>query len=250
MKPTNRIEYCVLDYRLLCAKFTTMKNVVLLMFIFLSFNSYSQMNEVSGGNIGLSFFGGGKLNSSSTSSSYSAGLMWGVGITTAIRNIIFPEVSYGSSKTMYGADTLGNALENNSNELGMGINSKIPIYNLSLGKSSKGECWYLNIKFLLDYKYSVNFKNKTNFTYTSQNDHLLNLGIGINPKYSGGHKSRVAWSYFYDVGYRLDLNKNDGFSIDDQTDWKQNGFFFRLTIVHHKTSDFLGGNKPKKSYKC
>ena len=225
-----------------------MKSLLFLILMLCSINYYSQMNEVTGGNIGLSLLGGGKLNSSGNIA-YSPDILWGVGVTTALGDIIFPEVHYMRSKTNYGINYLGRGLMNNTSTLGIGLNTKLPVYSLSLGKSSKGECWYMNIKLLVDYIYSVNFKNKTNFTYTNQNDHVLSLGLGINPKYSGGHKSRVAWSYFYDFGYRLDLNKNDGFSIGDQTNWKQNGFFFRLTIVHYKTSDFLGGNKEKKSYK-
>jgi len=227
-----------------------MKKIGCLLLVLICFHVKAQMHEVSGGNIGVTLFGGGKMNTSSASDiKYSNGLIAGIGLTTSLAEVIFPEIHYSFASTKYGVDSIGNILENKSNVLGMSLNSKIPVYSLSLGKSSKWECWYMNIKLLLGYNYSINLSNKNNFNYLNKNDQLLEVGLGINPRYSGGHKSRVAWSFIYDFVYRLDFNKNDRFSIENQSDWKQNGFFFRLTILHYKTFDFLGGTSKKKSYK-
>ena len=80
-----------------------MKSLLFLSLILFSINYYSQMNEVTGGNIGLSLLGGGKLNSSDNID-YSPGILWGVGVTTALSDIVFPEVNYMCSKTNYGID--------------------------------------------------------------------------------------------------------------------------------------------------
>ncbi len=219
--------------------------------ILLSFNISSQMHQVSGGNIGLVAFGGMSTNKSSLENyKTNGGYFFGVGATTSIKNFLFPEIHYSLSDVNYGTnDSLNLNYQNKNQSLGFSLNSKLHFYSLRLGKSTKGECWWLNLKLLAGYNYALHFSNKSNFqSFANQNDSRLEFGLGINPKYSGGHKSRVAWSYFYDIVYRLDLNKNNNFKLQDASGWQQNGIFFRVTILHHKTSDFLGGNQKKKSY--
>jgi hypothetical protein len=206
------------------------------------FNS-AQMNEVSGGNIGLSANGGLILNSPS-----GAGFGFEAGVTTSFGGMIFPELNYSKRTESYGVDSLNTELSSSSSFLGLGVNNKIPIWSLKLGKSTKGECWWLNFKLLLDYNYRWMLNNTSNFNFTKGNESGLNLGLGLRPAYSGGHKSRVAWSYYYDVYYRLDLNKSKHPEISSES-WKQNGLFFRVTVVHHKTSDFLdSGINKRKAY--
>jgi len=227
-----------------------MKCFIVVFVTIISITSHSQMNEVTGGNIGVSLFGGMKYNTS-TSKAYKAptGFLLGAGVTTSIAGVLYPEINYAYSKVGYGVDSLANLLETKTNCLGLNLNAKIPAFFFSLGKSSKGECWGVNINLLAGYVYGINFNNRSNFNYINKNDQALEIGIGIRPEFSGGHKSRVAWSYNYELVYRFDLNRNSNFSIENNSGWKQNGLFFRLTIMHYKTSDFLGGNKKKKSYK-
>jgi hypothetical protein len=199
---------------------------------------------VSGGNFGVSLNGGYVINRPTGS-----GFGFGAGLTTSFREVVFPEVSYSYQSESYGADSLATDLGNTSNALGLGLNNKIPVFDISLGKSNKGECWHLLLKLLIDYKYNFMLSQKANFAFEKQNNHGFNFGLGFRPSYSGGHKSRVAWSYFYDVYYHLDLNKNDQMALQ-QSGWKQNGIYFRLTILHYKTSDFLNnGIDKKKAYK-
>jgi hypothetical protein len=201
------------------------------------------MNEVSGGNIGLSANGGLVLNSPE-----GKGFGFGAGLTTSLGGMIFPEVNFSKRSESYGVDSLGTTRSGSSSFLGLGLNNKIPIWTIQLGKSSKGECWYLGVKFLLDYNYRWALKNTSNFNFTKANESGLNLGIGIKPSYSGGHKSRVAWSYYYDIYYHLDLSKTNHPDISAGS-WKQNGLFFRVTVTHHKTSDFLdSGINKRKAY--
>ncbi len=221
-----------------------MKIKLLIIAFFLSAPFYSQLHEVSGGNVGVSLNAGIVKNSP-----VGSGFGFNGGITTSFRELIFPEVSFGYQSESYGFDSLSNEILNVSNNLGLSLNSKIPIWDISLGKSSKGECWHLLLKVLFDYKYSLMLRQVSTFDFDKQNNHGLNLGVGFRPAYSGGHKSRVAWSYFYDVYYHLDLNKNNQMALQ-QDGWKQNGLYFRLTILHYKTSDFLNnGIDKKKAYK-
>ncbi len=209
------------------------------------------MHQVSGGNIGLVAFGGLSNNKTNLENySTKGGYFFGVGATTSIKNFLFPEVHYSFSDLNYGNnDSLGLIYQNKTQSLGFSLNSKLHFYSLRLGKSSKGECWCLNLKLLAGYSFALHFSDKSSFQdFSSQNDNRLEFGLGINPKYSGGHKSGVAWSYFYDIVYRLDLNKNNSFNLHNATGWQQNGIFLRVTILHHKTTDFLGGNQKKKSY--
>ncbi len=204
----------------------------------------AQLHEVSGGNVGISLNGGYVMNTPKGS-----GFGMGGGLTTTFGEVLFPEVFYQFQKETYGSDSLANDLSAASHNLGLGLNSKIPIFHFSLGKSSKGECWWLNFKLLLDYKYAWMLSNKSNFNFEQANNHGFNFGLGIRPAYSGGHKSRVAWSYFYDVYYHLDINKNNQLALQE-TGWKQNGIYLRLTILHYSTSDFLdNGINKKKAYR-
>lgn len=221
-----------------------MKILSALVFLLFTSINYAQVHEVSGGNIGISLNGGLIMNTPT-----GAGYGFGGGLTTGFGEVLFPEVSYQFQKETYGLDSLGAEQSAQSNNLGLGLNSKIPIFHFKLGKSSKGECWWLNFKLLIDYKYAWMLSNKANFNFNKANNHGFNFGLGLRPSYSGGHKSRVAWSYFYDVYYHLDLNKNDQLALQE-TNWKQNGVYFRITILHHTTSDFLKtGIDKKKAYK-
>jgi len=227
-----------------------MKYLALLTFSVLCLSGSAQMNEVSGGNIGLTIHAGAETNASSLDYKSPLGMVYGFGLTTRLADLVFPTVQFESSSLKYGfADSNTTMFTNRSSSLGLGANFKIPVFSIALGKSNKGECTYLRMKLLVGYNYAINFKDKANFDYVNKNDQQLEFGFGINPRFSGGHKSRVAWNYYFDFVYRFDLNKNNGFTTVNGTDWTQNGFFFRFTVLHHKTSDFLGGNKPKKSYK-
>jgi hypothetical protein len=218
--------------------------ILVLFLTTLSSISYSQLYEVSGGNFGVSANAGYILNNPK-----GAGYSFGGGLTTSFGELFFPEVNYSFQKEGYGSDSSGINLSNSSHQLGLALNNKIQVFTLSLGKSNKGECWHLMFKLLLDYRYAWTLANNSNFAFEKQNDSGFNFGLGIRPSYSGGHKSRVAWSYFYDVYYHLDLNKNNQMALQENG-WKQNGLFFRMTILHYKTSDFLSnGFDKKKAYK-
>jgi len=222
--------------------------LVFLLFFLLKFIP-AQMNERIGRPFGISAFGGLKMNSSMDGYKNSSGFLTGFGVTTSIANVVFPELNYSFSNTSYGEDSIGKNLINKSKSLGFSLNSKISAFYISLGKSSKQECWGLGVKLLLGYNYSLNFKNDFNFNYVNQNDSGLELGLGINPTYSGGHKSRVSWSYYYEIIYRLDLNKNNQFAIDTHSAWQQNGLFIKLTVLHYNTFNFLARPSKEKSYK-
>lgn len=212
--------------------------------LFTSIIGFGQAYEKSGGNIGLSFNGGMVMNTPK-----GTGHGFGAGITRGFGEVLFPEVSYQFQQESYGADTLAIEQTAASNNLGLGLNTKIPLFKVSLGKSSKAECWWLNFKLLLDYKYSWMLSNKSNFAFNKQNNNGFNFGLGIRPQYSGGHKSRVAWGYFYDVYYHMDLNKNNQPALA-AGNWKQNGIYFRITILHYSTTDFLeNGINKKKAYR-
>ena len=221
-----------------------MKKVLTYFSFLIVISSHAQVHEVSGGNYGVSLNGGLVMNTPT-----GKGFGFGAGITTGIKELIFPEISYSYQNESYGLDSSQVELSNTSNFIGLGLNNKIPIFDISLGKSNKGECWHLLLKLLFDYKYNFMLSQKSNFSFEKLNTHGFNFGLGLRPAYSGGHKSRVAWSYFYDVFYHLDLNKNDQMALQE-SGWKQNGIYFRLTILHHKTSDFLNnGINKKKAYK-
>jgi len=214
---------------------------LLVILCFLPFSPFAQMNEVSGGNIGLNLSAGSLLMKPS-----GGGFEQRLGVTSSLAEVIFGDVSIASSQERYTFDSLPD-FTNNVLKLGLSINNKIPIYSLKLGKSNRGECWYFNFKFLLDYKFDKILRTSTNFS--NSNQHGLNLGLGLRPSYSGGHKSRVAWSFFYDVFYHMDLNNSINPAISSEN-YRQNGVYFRLTVLHHKTYDFLDqGINKKKAYK-
>lgn len=200
---------------------------------------FSQLATVTGGNVGASVSVGALLNQPG-----GGGFGTSVGLTTGIREIFFPEIDYTFYKANYGEDSQGNSLKNQSFLLGMGLNNKIPIGSIKMGKSNKLECWVLNLKLLLDYKYKIKLSNQSNFGYPSGDEQLLNLGLGMRPWFSGSHKSRVAWTFFYDLYYQFDLNT----SSYSGWNFKQNGVYLRFTFLHHKTADMLGGSSKKKSY--
>lgn len=221
-----------------------MKSITLLITLLINISIMSQAYEKSGGNFGISLNGGYVLNSPKGN-----GFGFGAGITRGFGEVLFPEVSYQFQSETYGVDSLNEMQTSTSNNLGLGLNSKIRIFRIKLGKSSKVECWWLNVKLILDYKYAWMLSNKSNFNFNKFNNHGFNFGLGIRPAYSGGHKSRVAWSYFYDVYYHLDLNKNNQMALQENG-WKQNGLYFRLTILHYSTSNFLeNGINKKKAYR-
>jgi len=230
-----------------------MKALLIVFFSFFILSFEAQMHEKTGKNIGMSFYGG--LNYTSVKEStlkFNPNYFYGAGITRSFRDIIFPEVNYTSSKSIYGLnDTIGkfdSELVNVNHSLGLSLNSKLTMFRFSLGKSNKGECTWLNVKLLLGLNYSFHFQNKANFPMSHKNDFFLESGIGILPKYSGGHKSRVAWSYYFDLVFRYDATKNTSFMVNDVTGFRNNALMLRLTIVNYRTYDFLGGNQKKKSY--
>lgn len=217
------------------------KCLLLTMFIVLGLNSFGQLATVTGGNYGLSLSGGLLMNKPTGSG-------WGgdIGITTSFFEVVFPTINYGYMNSTFGFDSTGREYINKSHFLGLGVNNKIPFFSLRMGKSKHQECWYLNLKLLFDYNYRFRLNQVSSFDYQPRNETGLNFGLGIRPSYSGADKSRVAWAFFYDFYYHLDLNKSDqpvmGTSI------QQNGVFFRITVLHYKTSDMLGGGSKKKAY--
>ncbi|CAG5087825.1 hypothetical protein [Parvicella tangerina] len=220
-----------------------MKSILLVLLILaFSFAGNAQLSTVTGGNFGFSASGGLIMNKP-----FGSGLGANFGVTTSLYELFFPEISLGYSSSTYGVDTLGENQQNKSTFLGLGLNNKVPLFSLAMGKSKHQECWYLNLKLLLDYHYRFNLGSQSNFPFKAANESGLNLGIGIRPSFSGADKSRVAWAFFYDVFYHLDLNKTDQPSMG--TSIQQNGLFFRLTVLHYKTSNMLGGGSKKKAYK-
>lgn len=204
-----------------------------------SLTSFSQLAVVTGGNIGGSLSGGFLKNKPTGS-----GLEFSGGITTSFFEVFFPEIDFAHETYSLGQDSSGSNIEQKSNYIGVGVNNKFPVGSIALGKSSKGECWYLNLKLLFDYKHRFKIGSSA-LTMNPTNQSGINVGIGIRPTFSGADKSRVAWSYFYDFYYHLDLNKSDFSNISGI---QQNGFFFRFTLLHYKTSDMLGGGSKKKAY--
>lgn len=206
---------------------------------FICIFGFSQLAVVTGGNVGGSFSAGYLKNNPT-----GKGFEFSAGITTSFYEVFFPEIDFAREVYSLGLDSAGSNIEQKGNYIGVGVNNKLPIGSIALGKSSKGECWYLNLKLLFDYKYR--FKIGTSaLNMSPANQSGINLGIGIRPTFSGADKSRVAWSYFYDFYYHLDLNKSDYSNISGI---QQNGFFFRFTLLHYKTSDMLGGGSKKKAY--
>lgn len=217
------------------------KGLFVFVFILIYSGATGQLATVTGGNFGASASFGAIMNKPT-------GNGWGMnlGLTTSFREIFFPEVSFGMSSSNYGIDSSGSKLINNSNYLGLGLNNKIPLFSIAMGKSKYHECWYLNLKLLLDYQYKFRLKHISSFDYNPQNESGINLGLGVRPSFSGSDKARVAWSFFYDVYYHLDLNKIDQPAIGGPV--QHNGLFVRFTFLHYKTSDMLGGPSKKKAY--
>lgn len=219
-----------------------MKNSILfLLFLLASISSIGQLTSVTGGNFGASASIGTVMNKP-------IGNGWGmnIGLTTGFYELFFPEISYGYSSSNYGVDSSGSELINNSNYLGLGLNNKVPLFSIAMGKSKHQECWYLNFKLLLDYRYQFRLKHISSFDYNPQNESGMNFGLGIRPSYSGADKSRVAWSFFYDVYYHLDLNKTNQPAVGGPV--QHNGLYLRFTFLHYKTTDMLGGPSKKKAY--
>jgi hypothetical protein len=227
-----------------------MKALLTLLFSLFILSFEAQMHEKTGKNIGLSLYGG--LNYTSVKESaikFKPNHFYGAGITRSFGDIIFPEINYTYGKGNYGLnDSLAEEFINANHSLGLSLNSKLNIFRFSMGKSNKGECTWLNVKLLLGLNYSFHFQNKANFPMSHKNDFFLESGIGILPKYSGGHKSRVAWSYYFDLVFRYDATKNTSFMVNEVTGFRNNALMLRLTIVNYRTYDFLGGNQKKKSY--
>lgn len=220
-----------------------MKKIIFLFLLGIGFvyHSFGQLATVTGGNFGASATGGMVMNKPMGS-----GFGVNLGLTTSFYEIFFPEVSFGYSSSTYGVDSTGDDLLNQSKFLGLGLNNKIPIISLKMGKSKHQECWYLNFKLLVDYRYDFRFGNRSNFEFVSKNENGINLGLGIRPSFSGADKSRVAWAFFYDVYYHMDLNKTNQPALGNTS--QHNGLFFRFTFLHYKTSDMLGGGSKKKAY--
>jgi hypothetical protein len=208
-----------------------------------------QMHQKKGGNIGVSGLGGLSLtHPDAHSSKKSMGSVVSLGITRSFRDLLFPEINYSFFTTAYGINGSGENTTVQHHAIGIGLPAKLNFYTLRLGKSNKGECTLLRMNLLLGYYYLHPIKNKTDLGVNFPDEHIFEVGLGVLPQWSGGHKSRVAWSYFMDMGYRLDLNKNAAL-INSFSGWKTNGVFIRLTIIHYKTMDFLGGNTKKPAYK-
>lgn len=212
-----------------------------LVFLLICCNNHAQLTTVTGGNFGVSASAGMVLNQPQGS-----GWGYGVGLTTSFFEILFPEVAFSHTTSNFGVDSLNQEYTNQSNFLGLGLNDKIPLFSVAMGKSKHQECWYLNLKLLVDYQYKLRLGSRSNFDLAKTNESGLNLGLGIRPSYSGSDKSRVAWTFFYDVFYHLDLNKVDQPTLNSQI--QQNGLYFRFTFLHYKTSDMLGGGSKKKAY--
>jgi hypothetical protein len=210
----------------------------------------AQMHEKTGKNLGVTLFGGLQYtHSKEFAQKLKPYSLFGAGITRSFGDLLFPEVNYTYSKGNYGfSDSLETPFTTINHSLGIGMNTKPTIFRFSMGKSNKGECTWMNIKLILGAQYTFHLKNNANFTINHPNDFFLESGIGVLPKYSGGHKSRVAWSYFIDVVYRWDMTKNTSFSLNEVTGFKNSALLLRMTIVHYRTYDFLGGNQKKKSY--
>ncbi len=217
------------------------KLVICSIMFFSSFAVTAQLATVTGGNIGASASGGIIMNKP-----FGNGFGAGFGVTTSFYEIFFPEIGFVYSSSSFGVDTSGENQVNKSSFLGLGLNNKVPLFSIKMGKSKHQECWYLNFKLLLDYQYKFRLASKSNFDFVEKNESGLNLGLGIRPSFSGSDKSRVAWAFFYDFYYHLDLNKTDQPAMG--TSVQQNGLFFRLTVLHYKTSDMLGGGSKKKAY--
>lgn len=201
----------------------------------------AQLTTVTGGNVGFSASAGMVLNQPQGS-----GWGYGLGLTTSFFEILFPEVTFSHTSSNFGVDSMNQEYTNQSNFLGLGLNNKIPLFAIAMGKSKHQECWYLNLKLLVDYQYKFRLGGSSNFNFVEANESGLNLGLGVRPSYSGADKSRVAWAFFYDVFYHLDLNKTNQPTINSQI--QQNGIYFRFTVLHYKTSDMLGGGSKKKAY--
>lgn len=218
-----------------------MKVIFLFMLsVVISIGAFGQLSTVTGGNVGASISGGYLLNKPAGN-----GLGLSAGVTTSFYEIFFPEVSYEISRYDLGTDTTGETIAGKDSYLGLGLNNKIPFFSLKMGKSKHQECWYLNFKILFDYKYRLAL-GSSGVVLNPKNQSGINLGLGIRPSFSGADKSRVAWSFFYDFYYHLDLNKSEFGTLSDI---QQNGLFFRLTVLHYQTSDMLGSGSKKKSYK-
>lgn len=219
-----------------------MKKYLVIFVSVLSFVSLrAQLATVTGGNFGISASGGMMM-----SKPVGDGWGMGVGLTTGFFEVMFPELSYNYNSSTFGLDSTGEEYTNQSHFLGLGLNNKIPFLSIAMGKSKHQECWYLNFKLLVDYQYKFRVGSKSNFNFNQKNESGLNLGIGIKPDYSGADKSRVAWAFYYDVYYHLDLNKSDQPVLGSSL--QQNGLFFRFTVLHYKTSDMLGGGSKRKAY--
>lgn len=201
----------------------------------------AQLTTVTGGNFGVSASAGFVMNQPQ-----GRGWGYGVGLTTSFFEILFPEVAFSHAVSDFGVDSMNQEYTNQSNFLGLGLNNKIPLFAVAMGKSKHQECWYLNLKLLVDYQYKFRLGSRSNFDFVKANESGLNLGLGIRPSYSGADKSRVAWAFFYDVFYHLDLNKVNQPVLNSQI--QQNGVYFRFTFLHYKTSDMLGGGSKKKAY--
>ncbi|MCB9188454.1 MAG: hypothetical protein H6600_05000 [Flavobacteriales bacterium] len=216
-------------------------DLILFLLLFCHAISFGQLATVTGGNFGASASVGMIMNKPTGSG-------WGtnIGLTTSFYEVFFPEISFGYSSSNYGIDSTGDDLINQSKFLGLGLNNKIPFLSIKMGKSKHQECWYLNFKLLFDYRYDFRFGNRSSFEFISKNENGINLGLGIRPSFSGSDKSRIAWAFFYDIYYHMDLNKTDQPILASTS--QHNGLFFRLTFLHYKTSDMLGGGSKRKAY--
>jgi hypothetical protein len=223
--------------------------LTLTFFVLISVSFSAQMHQKKGGNIGVALLGGMVMTKPDIDPSKSSnGPIMSAGVTRSFRNLLFPEINYTFFKTGYGTSVLGDASVVAHHAIGVGLPAKLNFYTMRLGKSNKGECTLLRLNILAGYYYLHQVKNQPSLGIDFPGEHALELGLGFLPQWSGGHKSRVAWSYFIDAGYRIDLNKNKAI-VHSNTGWKSNGAFLRLTIVHYKTVDFLGGNAKKPAYK-
>lgn len=220
-----------------------MKKLIRRVFIILILpvSYWGQLATVTGGNFGASISGGLELNSPN-----GGGFGGSFGITTSFYEVLFPEIDYSYYSSDFGNDNNGDQLVNQSQMIGFGLNNKIPFGSIKMGKSKHQECWYLNLKLLFDYKYQLRIKDRSNFDFNPKNESGFNFGLGIRPSFSGSDKSRVAWAFFYDVYYHLDLNNSYQPTLN--TDIKQNGLYLRFTFLHYKTSDMLGSGSKKKAY--
>jgi hypothetical protein len=217
------------------------KLITLLALVMLSLSHHAQLATVTGGNFGASLTLGSVMNKPE-----GTGFGGDIGLTTSFFEVVFPTVTYGIESASFGLDSSGSDLISKSHYLGFGVNNKVPVGSISMGKSSKYECWYLNLKLLLDFNYRLRLNNTSSFDFVPRNETGLNLGLGVRPSFSGADKSRVAWAFFYDVYYHMDLNKSDQPVLG--TTVQQNGIYFRFTFLHYKTSDMLGSGSKKKAY--